>query len=126
MRKIAAAAVLAVVGTAATFADTNTIVASWRRTPGVLNPAVTQRTINTTICVPGWTRTIRPPASYTNKLKLVRMRQYHESGSPSRYEEDHLIPLELGGHPTSPKNLWPEPHPRADTVDQIETTFKRE
>jgi hypothetical protein len=24
------------------------------------------------------------------------------------YEEDHLIPLELGGHPTDPKNLWPE------------------
>ena len=22
----------------------------------------------------------------------------------------HLIPLELGGSPTSPLNLWPEPH----------------
>jgi hypothetical protein len=28
----------------------------------------------------------------------------------SSYEEDHLIPLELGGNPTDPKNLWPEPH----------------
>ena len=27
----------------------------------------------------------------------------------THYEEDHLIPLELGGHPTDPKNLWPEP-----------------
>jgi hypothetical protein len=54
------------------------------------------------------------------------MRQYHESGSPSRYEEDHLIPLELGGHPTSPRNLWPEPRPRAETVDRIETSFKRQ
>jgi hypothetical protein len=26
------------------------------------------------------------------------------------FEEDHLIPLELGGHPTDPKNLWPEPY----------------
>ena len=26
------------------------------------------------------------------------------------YEEDHLISLELGGSPTSAKNLWPEPH----------------
>src|SRR6266508_4829814 len=74
------------------------------RTPGVLNPDVTQATINATICVKGWTKTIRPPTSYTNKLKQKQMRQYHESGGPSRYEEDHLIPLELGGHPTNPKN----------------------
>ena len=26
------------------------------------------------------------------------------------YEEDHLISLELGGSPSSPRNLWPEPH----------------
>jgi hypothetical protein len=25
------------------------------------------------------------------------------------YEEDHLIPLEDGGNPTDPRNLWPEP-----------------
>ena len=27
----------------------------------------------------------------------------------SDFEEDHLISLELGGNPTDPKNLWPEP-----------------
>ena len=37
--------------------------ASWTLTPGVLNPAVTQATIRTTICTRGWTRTIRPPVS---------------------------------------------------------------
>jgi hypothetical protein len=26
------------------------------------------------------------------------------------YQEDHLIPLELGGATTDPRNLWPEPH----------------
>jgi hypothetical protein len=26
------------------------------------------------------------------------------------YEEDHLIPLEDGGGPTDPRNLWPEPY----------------
>ncbi len=25
------------------------------------------------------------------------------------YEEDHLIALSIGGNPTDPKNLWPEP-----------------
>ena len=36
------------------------------------------------------------------------------------FQEDHLISLELGGHPTDPSNLWPEPYPRAADVDRIE------
>jgi len=30
--------------------------------------------------------------------------------SPSHYQEDHLVPLELGGAPRDPRNLWPEPN----------------
>jgi hypothetical protein len=90
------------------------------RTPGVLNPDVTQATINSTICVRGWTKTIRPPTSYTNDLKQKQMREYGVGGSLSDYQEDHLISLELGGHPTDPRNLWPEPYPRASEVDSIE------
>ncbi len=89
-------------------------------TPGALNPDVTQATIRTTICVQGWTRTVRPPVQYTNDLKLKQMRQYGESGSPSAYQEDHLISLELGGAPSDPRNLWPEPYPRASSMDKIE------
>jgi hypothetical protein len=90
------------------------------RTPGVLNPEVTQATIHATICVRGWTKTIRPPTSYTNELKLKQIREYGVGGSKSDYQEDHLISLELGGHPTDPRNLWPEPYPRASEVDAIE------
>jgi len=89
-------------------------------TPGVLNPAVTQATIASTICVRGWTRTVRPPVSYTNALKLRQMLLYRETGPPSAYQEDHLVSLELGGNPTDPRNLWPEPYPRAADVDRIE------
>ena len=96
------------------------IVASAARTPGVVNPAVTQATIASTICRRGWTATVRPPTSYTNALKLRQMLAYREAGSPSAYQEDHLISLELGGHPTDPRNLWPEPYPRASDVDRIE------
>jgi len=28
--------------------------------------------------------------------------------NPSAYEEDHLIPLALGGAPSDRRNLWPE------------------
>ena len=96
------------------------VVADPARTPGVLNPDVTQANIKRKICVAGWTLTVRPPVDYTNALKVKQMRAYREVGSPSDYQEDHLISLELGGNPTDPRNLWPEPYPRAAKVDQIE------
>jgi hypothetical protein len=94
--------------------------ARWDLTPGVLNPDVTQATIASTVCRHGWTRTVRPPVSYTNALKLQQLRRYRLRGPPSGYQEDHLISLELGGNPSDPRNLWPEPYPRASAVDQIE------
>jgi hypothetical protein len=54
------------------------------------------------------------------------MRQYGETGSPSDYEEDHLISLELGGAPRDPRNLWPEPITRARAVDVIESRLRRQ
>jgi hypothetical protein len=89
-------------------------------TPGVLNPDVTQATIARTVCVHGWTRTVRPPSSYTSELKVEQMAAYGLTGPPSGYQEDHLISLELGGDPTDARNLWPEPYPRAAEVDRIE------
>lgn len=46
------------------------------RTPGAVNPAVTQANINDTICVPGWTATVRPPESYTERLKRRQIAEY--------------------------------------------------
>jgi len=69
--------------------------ASWALTPGVLNPAVTQATIRSTICRHGWTRTVRPPVDFTNALKQRQLRLYGLRGPPSAYQEDHLISLEL-------------------------------
>ena len=94
--------------------------ASWTLTPGVLNPQVTQATVASTICRTGWTRTVRPPVSYTNELKRKGLVEYRLRGPPSAYQEDHMISLELGGDPTDPRNLWPEPYPRASEVDRIE------
>jgi hypothetical protein len=96
------------------------------RVPGVLNPDVTQATIGSTICVHGWTATVRPPVEYTNDLKAKQMRAYGETGPLSAYQEDHLISLELGGDPTDPGNLWPEPYPRAADVDRIENELNAE
>jgi hypothetical protein len=102
------------------------VKANWARTPGVLNPDVRQETIGGTICVTGWTRTIRPPTEYTSGLKIEQMLEYGLGGSPSGYQEDHLVSLELGGHPTDRRNLWPEPRPRAEEVDRTENRLREQ
>jgi hypothetical protein len=102
---------------------------NWFMTPGVSNPDVTQRNIRRTICKSGWTKTIRPSTSYTNKLKRQQIEEYgYADKRLSSYEEDHLISLQLGGHPTDPRNLWPEAYAGkcgARVKDVIETKLKR-
>jgi hypothetical protein len=72
---------------------------------------VTQATIGSTICVSGWTATIRPSSSFTTALKIKQIVQYGYSDTKtSSDEEDHLISLELGGAPADARNLWPEPY----------------
>lgn len=86
-------------------------------TPGAINPNVTQGNIHQTICRDDYARSIRPEEGYTERLKRQGIRQYGYAQQVGRagyrlsnYEEDHLVPLELGGSPDSPQNLWPEPH----------------
>jgi hypothetical protein len=101
-------------------------------TPGALNPNVTQANIKNNVCKANWTGTVRPPVSYTNKLKATQMASTYKSevttfgAAAANYEEDHLISLQLGGSPTDPKNLWPEPYAgnNAHRKDVIETKLK--
>jgi hypothetical protein len=127
------------------------------RTPGAVNAGVTAATMADTICNPHWsTRSIRPPSSYTTRLKRQQMRTLGYTVSnplpeiPTRngrgvrfdlslcvarsanaacYEEDHLISLEIGGHPTDPRNLWPEPWSgslNAHDKDRLENELHRQ
>lgn len=95
-------------------------------TPGAINAAVTQANIKTTICTSGYTATIRPPATYTTALKKKQLATTYSmfaNKNLGSYEEDHLISLELGGNPSDPKNLWPEPYANpngARIKDQVE------
>ncbi|MCX7164795.1 MAG: hypothetical protein NTV11_00790 [Rhodocyclales bacterium] len=95
-----------------------------RITPGAIDTSVTQESIRRTVCVKGYTKTVRPPAHYTNALKKHQIRQYgYDDRNPKDYEEDHLIALAIGGHPTDERNLWPQPRKSewgADKKDQLE------
>jgi len=72
-------------------------------TPGVLNPNVTPATIARTICVHGWTATVRPPTGFTDKLRNA---DTPAGFKPLQGELDHLLSIEDGGAPADPKNLW--------------------
>jgi len=85
-------------------------------TPGAINPRVTQANIQSTICRPGWTATVRPPVSVTGPEKLGSARAYGYTGPLSIGEYDHLVPLELGGDPNDPSNLWLEPNDDPDAT----------
>ena len=93
-------------------------------TPGAINLNVTQENIQSTVCVKGYTKTIRPPAHFTNKLKKRQLCEYgYTDTNPKHYEEDHLITLSIGGAPDDPRNLWPKPRISewdADKKDQLE------
>lgn len=126
---VSAIAIATLLAPTASFAATPTLPDSIA-TPGALNPSVTQANIATTICTLGFTSKIRPPASYTTKLKKQQLRTppYSRYGSTSTklFEEDHLISLELGGAPYDPKNLWPEPwagSTGARSKDKLENTL---
>jgi len=110
-------------------AQSQSYIPDHQRTPGTINPKVTQENLKATVCISGQSRTIRPPASYTNRLKAKQMREVSLPGTAHDYHEDHLVPLCAGGHPTDPRDLWPQPLTGkwADKVkDQLEASACRQ
>jgi hypothetical protein len=99
-------------------------------TPGAIDPRVNTTTTAMTICTSGYTATVRPAVSITDRIKREQMAAYGLQGQPlSGYELDHLISLELGGSPADVANLWPEPWTgdgNARQKDAVETYMKRE
>ena len=62
-------------------------------------------------------------------MKIEQIKEYgYKDTNTADYEEDHLISLEIGGNPTDPKNLWPEPYakPGAHEKDQVENFLHSE
>lgn len=99
-------------------------------TPGAATSAVTQDNIHTTICVKGYSASIRAPQSATAPVKKAAMRAYGESSGVSATTElDHLVPLELGGS-NDASNLWPQPSDMpgkgfTNTKDAVENNLHR-
>ncbi len=101
------------------------VAADPRVTLGVANPVVTDANVRTTICVSGWTKTVRPPVSYTDKLKRELL---PPGANIADFELDHVWPIEDGGDPKNPDNLrlqrWTGPD-GARAKDVVETAVHR-
>jgi hypothetical protein len=80
-------------------------------TPGAIDAAVTDTNISSTVCRKGgYTSSVRPPETLTNKAKKQLFAAY---GIPlskmGDYELDHFLALNDGGA-SDVRNLWPEPN----------------
>jgi hypothetical protein len=89
-------------------------------TPGAVNPKVTPDTLEATICRTGYTKSIRPPKEITESEKKANAAAYSYTGQRSGAEYDHLVPLEVGGDPNDPRNLWVEPGASPNPKDDVE------
>jgi hypothetical protein len=116
-----------------------------RRALRVMVAAVTPENVDSTICArtrPTWAKAHRPPAALTNRLKREQIRLYgYSDRDPRHYEEDHLVPISLGGLSYSAPehamisgreaaNLWPQPRTTitergAEKKDELEYALFR-
>lgn len=90
--------------------------------PAPLNPDVTPATQAATICTPGWTDSVRPRSSYVAALERAML---PAGADPRAFVMDHVMPLALGGHPSDPGNLRPQPVAEARAKDVLERALGR-
>jgi hypothetical protein len=111
---LAAALLLAISGT----------LIAWRLLhPGLrpaLNPDVSQATIGATICVSGWTKTVRPASAVARRLKTALVAVQGDDAVIGDYVLDHIVPLALGGAAREPSNLMLQPIAEGRIKDRIE------
>ena len=75
-----------------------------------LNPNVTELSLAKTVCVVGYTATIRPATSYSNGVKAKLLQEAGlDASHMDDYELDHIVPLGVGGHPRKLSNLVLQP-----------------
>ena len=96
-------------------------------TPGAVDPDVTQENYLVLVCAPGYADKVRPAAQYLEDLKLRQMKWYRLTQSPEEIEMSYVVPLELGGAPRDPRNLWPAPKTNAykEIIPAILATIRR-
>jgi len=91
-----------------------------------LNASVRKETLSQTICMRGYTRTIRPPATITNTIKyeMLRKKGYTISAMHD-FILDHKIPLSLGGAPNNLDNFMLQSEEESKSKDRVELCLSK-
>ena len=77
-----------------------------RRTPGAIDPAISQANIASTICDPDFLAARSPRPSWTAAARRRLAGILFPGQSPENFALDQLVPISLGGAPTDARNLW--------------------
>lgn len=93
-------------------------------TPGAADSAVTQANIAMTICVAGYTSSVRHVTTATKRAVVKSYRSAHPDWPDGPYEIDHLVSIELGGS-NDASNLFPQPLAEAKLKDVVENHLHR-
>lgn len=90
--------------------------------PGAIDPSAT---VEKLCGIPHYSRTVRPPTSYTGPIKDELL----NGQDPVLFELDHRVPLCAGGAPKERVNLWLQPRTgqwAAKFKDQLESSVCRQ
>lgn len=80
-------------------------------TPGATDPRVTPRNVRKTICAANYAASMQPAAAYASRIMQRQLARYHAADTDSAdYTLDYVVPIELGGDPDAPSNMWPMPN----------------
>lgn len=77
-----------------------------RRTPGAIDPAISQANIASTICDPDFLSARSPQPSWTAAARRRLADNLFPGQPPENFALDQLVPISLGGAPTDSRNLW--------------------
>jgi hypothetical protein len=99
-----------------------------------LTPGVAATTNIASLCVRGYSGSVRPRGIAWRRIKDAVYTRYgvprgHRSEFDRQgkrrpaYAIDHLIPIELGGSPEDLRNLWPEPINESRRKDRVENAL---
>jgi hypothetical protein len=82
-------------------ADEDDVLPDKVRTPGLIAQRSAEK-----VCTAGYSASVR---HYDPAASARLFSAYGVEGSHEAYEDDHLVPIKLGGDPTDPRNQWPQP-----------------
>lgn len=77
-----------------------------KRTPGAIDPAITQANLAATICNSEDEAEKSPPPSWKAAATRRLANSFYPDQNPDDFALDFLVPISLGGAQADPRNLW--------------------